>query len=391
MNLISKRYGKDLQDSQVSFNNLKARQMNLNNPSVLIVDDMPKNIQLLGSILKNESLEIEFATSGKEALDWLDSRSFDLVLLDIMMPEMDGFEVCKRIKEKPETADVAVIFITAKTDIQSMVLGFEAGAVDYLTKPFNKNELIARVRTHLTLQRQKKMLEENNTMKDKIFSIIGHDLRNPIGNIKTYIDAFLLSGMEIGDDVKMLLKDISILSEQAFSLLENLLLWAKNQSGRISSKPEKTDITDIITSAILLSQNQASNKNISIRKLPMSKTEAYFDPEQVAIVIRNLLWNAVKFTPNEGEILVGIKTLDENNKTFIKVDIVDNGVGIDSEDQKKLFDPRFHFTTYGTNNEKGSGLGLQLCREFIEMNGGSIKVHSEPGKGSTFSFTLPMP
>jgi two-component system sensor histidine kinase/response regulator len=363
--------------------------MNPNNPSVLIVDDLPKNIQLLGSILKKESIEIEFATSGKEALEWLDSKHFDLVLLDIMMPEMDGFEVCRRMKEKPETADVAVIFITAKTDIQSVIMGFEAGAVDYLTKPFNKNELIARVRTHLTLQRQKKMLEENNALKDKIFSIIGHDLRNPVGNIKTYIDAFLISGMEVGDDVKTLLKDISILSEQAFSLLENLLLWAKNQSGRLSRKPKKADVTDFITSAILLSQNQANNKSISIRKLPMNKTEAYFDPEQVAIVIRNLLWNAVKFTHREGEILIGIRTLDENGKSFVRVDITDNGVGIDPEDQKKLLDPRFHFTTYGTDNEKGSGLGLQLCREFIEMNGGSIGVHSEPGKGSTFFFTLP--
>lgn len=363
--------------------------MNLTTPSILIVDDQPKNIQLLGSILKTESIEIEFATSGKEALEWLGSKTFDLVLLDIMMPEMDGFEVCRRIKERPETADVAVIFITAKTDIQSMVLGFETGAVDYLTKPFNKNELIARVRTHLTLRRQKKMLEENNALKDKIFSIIGHDLRNPVGNIKTYIDAFLISGLEVSDNVKMLLKDISILSEQAFSLLENLLLWAKNQSGRLTSKPVKEDVTKIITNAILLSQNQASNKNISILKLPMNIMEAYFDPEQIAIVIRNLLWNAVKFTPNEGEIRVGIKKVDEKDKSFVRVEIADNGVGIDPEDQKKLFDPRYHITTYGTNNEKGSGLGLQLCREFIEMNGGSIGVNSEPGKGSTFFFTLP--
>jgi len=363
--------------------------MNLTNPSILIVDDQPKNIQLLGSILKSESIEIEFATSGKEALEWLGTKTFDLVLLDIMMPEMDGFEVCRRIKEKHETADVAVIFITAKTDIQSIVLGFETGAVDYLTKPFNKNELIARVRTHLTLQRQKKMLEANNALKDKIFSVIGHDLRNPIGNIKTYIDAFLISGMEANDEVKMLLKDISILSEQAFSLLENLLLWAKNQSGRLVSNPVRTDVSEIITNAILLSQNQASNKNISIRKPPMNKTEAFCDPEQIAIVMRNLLWNAVKFTPNDGEIHLGITPVEEAGKSFVRVEISDNGVGIDPEDQKKLFDSRFHFTTFGTNNEKGSGLGLQLCREFIEMNGGIIGVNSEPGSGSAFFFTLP--
>ena len=364
--------------------------MNPTDLSVLIVDDMPKNIQLLGSILKNESIEIEFATSGKEALEWMHTRHFDLVLLDIMMPEMDGFEVCRRIKENPETADIAVIFITAKTEIQSIVQGFEIGAVDYLTKPFNKNELIARVRTHLTLQRQKRMLEENNALKDKVFSIIGHDLRNPIGNIKTYIDAFLISGMEVSDEMKTLLKDISILSEQAFALLENLLLWAKNQSGRLSCKPVRADITEMITSAILLIQNQADNKSISVVRLPMNKTEAFFDPEQVAIVFRNLLWNAVKFTPPEGEIRVDLKPFEDKGNSFIKVEITDNGIGIDAEDQKKLFDSRHHFTTYGTNNEKGSGLGLHLCREFIEMNNGSIGVESEPGKGSVFFFTLPV-
>jgi two-component system sensor histidine kinase/response regulator len=360
-----------------------------NETSVLIVDDMPKNIQLLGSILKNESIEIEFATSGKEALEWLHTRHFDLVLLDIMMPDMDGFEVCRRIKENVETADIAVIFITAKTDIQSMVQGFETGAVDYITKPFNKSELIARVRTHLTLQRQKRMLEENNALKDKIFSIIGHDLRNPVGNIKTYIDAFLISGMEVSDEVSMLLKDLSILSEQAFALLENLLLWAKNQSGRLTCNPARADISEVITNAVLLIQNQAENKSISIIKLPMNKTEACFDAEQIAIVLRNLLWNAIKFTPRGGAIHIDAKPFEDKGKTFVRVDIADNGIGIEAEDQKKLFDSRYHFTTFGTNNEKGSGLGLHLCREFVEMNGGTIGVYSEPGKGSTFFFTLP--
>jgi len=363
--------------------------MMLNDASVLIVDDMPKNIQLLGSILKNESIEIEFATSGKEALEWLHTRHFDLVLLDIMMPEMDGLEVCRRIKENATTADIAVIFITAKTDIQSMVQGFESGAVDYITKPFNKNELIARVRTHLTLQHQKRMLEENNAMKDKIFSIIGHDLRNPIGNIKTYIDAFLLSGMEVSDEVTMLLKDISILSEQAFALLENLLLWAKNQSGRLTSNPVRTNIAEVITNAVFLIQNQADNKSISIIRHSINKTEAFFDPEQIAIVLRNLIWNAIKFTPRDGEIQLEVKSLKDKGKAFVRVEVSDNGVGIEAEDQKKLFDSRHHFTTFGTNNEKGSGLGLHICREFVEMNGGTIGVQSEPGKGSTFFFTLP--
>jgi two-component system sensor histidine kinase/response regulator len=358
-------------------------------PTVLIVDDVPKNIQLLGSLLKNESIDIEFATSGKDALDWLQSKHFDLVLLDVMMPEMDGFEVCRRIKENPETADVAVIFITAKTDIENIVQGFTIGAVDYLTKPFNKNELIARVRTHLTLQFQKRMLEENNSMKDKIFSIIGHDLRNPIGNIKAYIDAFLLAGLDVSDEVQILLKDLSILSEQAFALLENLLMWAKNQTGKLVSKPMKANLTELLNNAFLLVQNQVESKNISFSKPSLDEMEGNFDPEQVAIVLRNLLWNAVKFTPSGGKIQVNAKTFSEANQSWIKIEINDNGVGISEENQKKLFNPGKSFTTYGTNNEKGSGLGLQLCKEFVVMNGGSIGVLSSPGKGSTFFFTLP--
>ncbi|MBN2275105.1 MAG: hybrid sensor histidine kinase/response regulator [Bacteroidales bacterium] len=363
--------------------------MNQTDMSVLIVDDMPKNIQLLGSILKNEPVDIEFATSGREALEWLNAKHFDLILLDIMMPEMDGFEVCRRLKENPGTSDIAVIFITAKTDIQSMVQGFETGAVDYITKPFNKSELLARVRTHLTLQHQKRMLEDNNALKDKLFSIIGHDLRNPVGNIKTYIDAFLLSGIEVNDEVKSLLKDLSVLSEQAFALLENLLLWAKNQSGRISCKPVKADITVIISDIIHLIQNQADNKNISVIKLPMDRTEAFFDPEQISIVLRNLVWNAIKFTPGGGSIQIGIRDTVDHGKSYVRVEVTDNGIGIEAEDQNKLFDPQYHFTTFGTNNEKGSGLGLHLCREFVEMNKGIIGVNSEPGKGSTFFFTMP--
>jgi two-component system, sensor histidine kinase and response regulator len=358
--------------------------------TVLIVDDVPRNIQLVGSILRNESIEIEFATSGKDALEWIDSRHFDLVLLDIMMPDMDGFEVCRKIKENAANADIAVIFITAKSDIQSIVKGFATGAVDYLTKPFNKNELIARVKTHLTLQYQKKMLEESNAFKDKVFSIIGHDLRSPVGNIKTYIDAFLLSGIELNEHVATLLKDISILSEQAFTLLENLLLWAKNQSGKLTCQPVNAIIPDLISDTVLFSQNQAGNKNITIIKQPMDKIEAFFDPDQIATVMRNLIWNAIKFTPHGGEIRIGAELIREAGKSLVKVIVEDNGIGIEIEDQKKLFDPRAHFSTFGTNNEKGSGLGLQLCREFVEMNHGTIHVTSQPGKGSTFSFTLPL-
>ena len=127
----------------------------------------------MGSILKEEYYELEFATSGKEALEWLDSKPFDLVLLDIMMPEMDGFEVCRRIKENPATREVSVIFLTAKADFQSIIQGFETGAVDYITKPYNRKELLIRVKTHLTMQQQRKQLELALRLKKRFFQLSG--------------------------------------------------------------------------------------------------------------------------------------------------------------------------------------------------------------------------
>src|SRR3990172_738523 len=231
---------------------------------ILIVDDVPKNIQLLGSILKEENYELEFATSGKEALEWLDSKQFDLVLLDIMMPEMDGFEVCRRIKENPATREISVIFLTAKADFQSIIQGFETGAVDYITKPYNRKELLMRVKTHLTLQYQRKQLEISNKFEKKIFSIIGHDLRSPIGNIRTYIDAFLMVQEDIDPATTVLLKDLYILSDNAFNLLENLLNWAKSQSGGITCRPQSEEIPYRMKNILTLFQMQAENKNISL-------------------------------------------------------------------------------------------------------------------------------
>jgi DNA-binding response OmpR family regulator len=146
--------------------------MNPEEQSILLVDDVPKNIQLLGSILKQESYDLEYATSGKEALEWLSSKKFDLILLDIMMPEIDGIELCKRIKEDPSTREISVIFLTAKADAQSIINGFEAGAVDYITKPFNIRELLMRVKTHLTIHNQRKQIEQKSQFEKKIFSVM---------------------------------------------------------------------------------------------------------------------------------------------------------------------------------------------------------------------------
>jgi two-component system sensor histidine kinase/response regulator len=357
--------------------------------SILIVDDVPKNIQLLGSILKEETYELEFATSGKEALEWLDSKQFDLVLLDIMMPEMDGFEVCRRIKENPATREVSVIFLTAKADFQSIIQGFEAGAVDYITKPYNRKELMIRVKTHLTLQRQQKQLEQSTVFEKKIFSIIGHDLRSPMGNIRTYIDAFLLINNNLEESVLTLLKDLYLLSDNAFNLLENLLNWAKSQSEGIVCRSQTENVSFLIKNVLTLFSLQAETKSINLQYKGNEQVNGFFDPELISVVIRNLVSNALKYTPHGGSVTIHAYHKVENNLERLMVQVSDTGTGMTPEIIDNLLNKNIHFTTYGTDNEKGSGLGFQLCKEFVALNLGHIWIESTPGAGSNFYISLP--
>jgi two-component system sensor histidine kinase/response regulator len=358
--------------------------------SVLIVDDVPKNIQLLGSILKEESYELEFATSGKEALEWLDSKQFDLVLLDIMMPEMDGFEVCRRIKENPATREVSVIFLTAKADFQSIIQGFEVGAVDYITKPYNRRELLIRVKTHLTMQQQRKQLELSTAFEKKIFSIIGHDLRSPMGNIRTYIDAFLQASNNLDESMLALLKDLYLLSDNAFNLLENLLNWAKSQSGGIVCRPQTENAAFLIKNVLLLFSLQAESKSIHLEFKGDDQVNGFFDAELISVVVRNLVSNSLKFTPHGGSVTIHTYTQTENNHEKLIIRVTDTGMGMSPDVIDNLMNKNIHFTTYGTDNEKGSGLGFQLCKEFVALNSGRIWIESIPDTGSSFFISLPV-
>ncbi len=354
------------------------------------MDDVPKNIQLLGSILKEEAYELEFATSGKEALEWLDSKQFDLVLLDIMMPEMDGFEVCRRIKENPATREVSVIFLTAKADFQSIIQGFESGAVDYITKPYNRKELLVRVKTHLTMQQQRKQLELTSSFEKKIFSIIGHDLRSPMGNIRTYIEAFLLVNNDLDENVSTLLKDLYLLSDNAFNLLENLLNWAKSQSGGIVCRPQQENISVLIENVMALFSLQAESKKIDLKFEALDVINGFFDPELISVVIRNLVSNALKFTPHGGSVMIKAYHTHENDSERLVVLVTDTGTGMYPETIDNLMNKNIHYTTYGTDNEKGSGLGFQLCKEFVALSQGHIWIQSTPKAGSSFFVSLPV-
>lgn len=326
------------------------------------------------------------AGNGLQALEMIPGAEPDLILLDIMMPGMDGFEVCAELKKNPGTREIPVIFLTARVEKNDILKGFEVGAVDYVTKPFSGAELLSRIKTHLELKFTLEELEESNATKDKLFSIIAHDLRNPLQVIMFSADLLCRHFDHFDDNKKKeFIEKIYSCTNQISELLENLLKWSKSQRGAIAPNPGKIDIGILAQESIDLFKENAAKKNIALTSAVASAVFAFADRDMMRIVMRNFISNAVKFT-NEGGVVKVKATASEN---FIQVDISDTGIGISPEDIPRLFRIDKQKTTPGTANEKGSGLGLILCKEFVEKNNGAISVTSSPGKGSCFSFTLP--
>jgi two-component system sensor histidine kinase/response regulator len=360
---------------------------------ILVVDDSMQNLKLLGNMLKEWNYQIALAKNGHEALDIAPKINPSLILLDIMMPEIDGYNVCDELKKNTETKDIPVIFLTAKTSNEDIVKGFKAGGVDYITKPFNQDELMMRIQTHLELkaardkiQKQAEELKETNATKDKMFSVISHDLRAPLGGMKSMMDIIFedrANNREISDKS---LKSLKTAADQTYNLLENLLYWSRTQREKLDFNPEMINLYDLVVENIELMNTLANNKNITVEnELPADLT-AFADNNMIKTIIRNLINNAIKFTNENGRV----KISSETDKDMVHLHIKDTGIGIEEENLKKIQDQKQYFTTYGTKREKGSGLGLNLCFDFAKRNKGDLKINSAYGEGSLFTLSLPI-
>ncbi len=362
---------------------------NSTKPLILVVDDTPKNLQVLGKILYELGYNVAVANSGIQALDSIEKEKPDLVLLDIQMPEMDGFEVCSRLKKSIDTKDIPIIFLTAMHEFPSVIKAFEVGAVDYITKPFNTAELTARVATHLEIKQSREKLSEMNSMKDKFFRIIAHDLRNPFVGIIGLSESIakILSSPD-KESIERILKYNKIILSSATStatLLENLLKWAKSQSGFLEINPKCISLTKVFEKNLELISGVTLKKEIIIEKI-IEEDQVFVDEMMFNTILRNLLSNAVKFTGIGGKISLFARKIDD----WVKISIQDTGIGIEPKNIEKIFRIDSKFTSLGTEKEKGSGLGLILCKEFVEKLGGEIWLTSEIGKGTIFSFTIPV-
>lgn len=357
-------------------------------PLILIVDDIEANVQLLATMLAENGFDLGVAYSGKEALDSISAYKPDLILLDIMMPEMDGFQVAKILKGNLATKDIPIIFLTAKADINDITKGFEIGANDYITKPFQSQELLARVNTHLRLKFTMEELVKMNNIRNKFFSIIAHDLKNPFSGILGLAemlaeDTDKLSPEEIRQTGVVMYKSAKVLYE----LLENLLEWSRSQLGTIEFRQHPLSVNEYIEKAIQIYKLKAEQKGVNLRSFLNNEMFVYADNFMLNTILRNLIGNAIKFTPSGGIILVGATNCE--NEDFIKFFVRDNGIGIPEEGKQKLFRMDVKYVRTGTNDEVGTGLGLILVKELVEKHGGQIWFESEVGQGTTFYFTLP--
>lgn len=368
------------------------------NPSeykILIVDDVMSNVLLLKVLLTNEKFAIATASNGRQALEQVEKENPDLVLLDVMMPDMSGFEVAQHLKSNPNTADIPIIFLTALNSTADIVKGFQVGANDFISKPFNKEELIIRVTHQISLVAAKRLilskteeLQRTIAGRDKLYSVIAHDLRSPMGSIKMVLNMLILNlpSEKIGAEMYELLTMANQTTEDVFSLLDNLLKWTKSQIGKLNVVYQDVDLVEVTDGVIEIFSMVASLKKIRIHEMKPEKMMVNADIDMLETVVRNLLSNAIKFSKENSEVLVKMEEVDG----MAVVSVQDYGCGISEEGQKKLLHTDTHFSTFGTNNEEGSGLGLLLCKDFVVKNGGKLWFTSKEGEGSIFSFSIPV-
>lgn len=372
--------------------------MEINNSDykILIVDDVKANVMLLKALVKKNDFQIIEAFDGKQALEMFEEHKPDLILLDIMMPFLDGYQVLEKIRNGDINTDVSVILITALDNKEEVVKGFSAGANDYISKPFNNKELEARIRHQISLIAAKQEIDQKTKdlisaikNRDKLYSVIAHDLRSPLSSVKMILNLLVseLKNCNINKDLYELLDESNRTTENLFILLDNLLKWTKHQIGKLHLSIQKIDIIGITHGLIGLYSLMTQGKNIEINVNSNSESiEIYSDTDIFKTIIRNLISNAIKFSYSGSKINISI---DEKNDS-VEICVEDFGCGISPERQALILaDKEIGYTSYGTNNEEGSGLGLNLCKEFTEKLGGEIWFESELNKGSKFYISLP--
>lgn len=367
--------------------------------TILMVDDNPANIKLLADMLTSRGYNVEQASNGLDALALARAKEPDIILLDIFMPEVDGYEVCRRLKADEETNRIPVIFISALTDVDNIVRGFDVGGSDYITKPFKFKEVLARIANLLMLVHQRREIEALreqdrqqfetlDNMKSEYINMATHDLRNPLNVILGYLR--LLERIEVADKDELLLKEATHNIEHSVqkmrTLVTDILDLAQIKTG-LDFDRQPTSLETFLASSLQGLHMVAHEKGVSLNyTAPEEDVMLLMDVKRMSRVIDNLVSNAIKYTPNGGQVMISAQKLNGN----AQINVSDTGLGIPEKDLPHLFEAFYRIEQSNYQREEGSGLGLSIVKTIVEQHGGTIEVKSAVGKGSTFIVQLPV-
>ena len=377
---------------------------------ILVVDDTPTNLEVIVETLSAAGYTVWAVTNGKRALKQLITNIPDLILLDIQMPGMDGFVTCEKIKANPETAAIPIIFLTAFSETENIVKGFSLGAVDYISKPFQAAELLARIHTHLKIQRLTQSLKAQvyqaeiaqqmlkaakqeadaaNRAKSEFLATMSHELRTPLNSILGFTES-LQEGMlgRLTTTQMGAVATIERSGKHLLSLITDILDLAKIESGQLDISQVPTCFAEVCTACIQFLQPLAQSKNIQLTsEITPHSSLIGIDPLRVRQILINLLNNGIKFTPPGGQ--VNLKAEVNQNRATLEFQITDTGIGIAADDLSKIFDPFVQLDSNFNRHHAGTGLGLTLVKRLVDAQQGSIAIDSQLNQGSCFQIILP--
>lgn len=364
---------------------------------VLIVDDVPANVRLLSGILRVEGFDVVTAGSGEEALEVIKVNPVDVVLLDVMMPEMDGFEVCRHLKSDPATAYIPVVMVTALQESVDRVHAIEAGADDFLTKPVDEIEVVARARSLVRAKRDRENVEvayrelrRAEDLRDSLTAMLVHDLRTPLTTLLVPLE--MMQSGDVGPLNDLQSEMVAVSSRgarQLLSLVNELLDISKLESGTMQLHLEETEALLVVNNAVDQVASLAASKNTRLDlDVPLHLPAMQADDDLLLRVMVNLLGNAIKFTASNSLVRVaGAVSSDGESVVF---SVHDNGEGIHPDDRERIFSKFGQVQTRQNERRTSTGLGLTFCKLAVEAHGGRIWVESELGMGSTFFVSIPL-
>lgn len=349
---------------------------------ILLVDDTPEHIEAAVSVFCESNFKVRVATKGSTALNLLEQHTPDIILLDVYMPEMDGFEICKVIKKNPKFSNIPIIFLTSSNDEESIKKGFKLGAQDYVVKPFNISELLARVNTHIKLKRQAQSLIEANHELDSFCYSIAHDLKAPllsIAKLSEYLKSDYMDKLD--DDGHDLIINIQEKSTEVLGIIDHLLEFSKMSKMPLQSENINLENLFLDVYNELMKLHPQRQVNLHLNHLP----NIYGDPVMIKILVLNIIANAIKYTGNRNAAIIEVTSFDNENEYIISVE--DNGAGFDMRFSSRLFQvfQRLH----SQNEFEGSGVGLAICQKILKRHNGLAWMTGEVDKGACFYFSFP--